>query len=62
MMVGTDGGSPSDTKLTAEMAMRMRKKEDIRNDSGDSRGGPQTQKWKADNQEFSLDLEVGGAL
>ena len=40
MMVGTDGGSPSDTKLTAEMAMRMRKKEDICNDSGDSRGVP----------------------
>ena len=25
-------------------------------------GAPQTQKWKADNQEFSLDPEVGGAL
>ena len=38
-----DGGSPSDTRLTAEMAMRMRKKEDISNDAGDSRGSPNSE-------------------
>ena len=43
MMVDTDGGSPSDTELTDEMAIRTRKKEGISNDSGDSRGSPNSE-------------------